>query len=128
MFVKNGRNVRCASQWAITIIPLRFVKFEERRFSSRVNLPYAARVWGLGEAGRRLKEDTVVDNIGTGGLYLHLKNAIPEGTQVYVAARIAEVTGGPGLLLAASGLVVRSEPQPDGTCGLAVEFTRRRIF
>src|SRR5262245_36026689 len=69
-------NLLQGSRMCLKIIPLadahfrsdsynsgRFVEFEERRFNPRVSLPYAARLWGVDTTGRRIKENTVVENI-----------------------------------------------------------------
>jgi hypothetical protein len=103
---------------------------EERRFSTRATLPYAARLWGIDMEGRPLKEDTRVVNISSGGIYLRVSRFLLQGARVFVAARLSEESSEsvPALRLVASGLVVRTERQSDGTCGVAVEFTRRRVL
>ena len=103
---------------------------DDRRFSPRMSMPYAARLWAVDGDGRALKEDAVVDNLSTGGLYLRLTRAVPEGANVYVAVRLGDGPDErlPVLRLAAKGVVLRAESQPDGTCGVAVEFSRRRIL
>ena len=102
---------------------------QERRLSPRVSLPYAARLWGVDVQGKPLKEDTVIDNLSTSGLYLHLKGAVPQSSHVHIAALVsprgAKTTG---LRLVASGIVVRTEPKPDGRCGVAIKFIRRRVL
>ena len=103
---------------------------EERRFSARVSVPYTARLWSLDAAGRPWKEDTVLDNISAGGLYLRLNRRIQEGAHVHVAVRLSTARGEniPALRLVAHGVVLRMETQPDNTCGVAVEFSRRRVL
>jgi hypothetical protein len=54
---------------------------------------------------------------------------IPLGVEVTVAVRLsADASVAPALRLAARGTVVRTEPRPDGSWGVAVEFTRRRVL
>jgi hypothetical protein len=103
---------------------------EERRFSTRAALSYAARLWAVDAEGKPLKEDTRVVNISSGGVYLRVSRFLSQGARVFVAARLSERANEevPALRLVASGLVVRTERQPDGTCGVAVEFTRRRVL
>ena len=103
---------------------------EQRRFSPRMRLPYTARLWSTDAAGRKWKEDTVLDNISTGGLYLRLNRRVREGAPVHVVVCLSTAAGEgpPRLRLAAQGLVLRSEPQPDNTWGVAVEFSRRRVL
>jgi len=107
----------------------RTMEREERRFSTRATLSYAARLWGKDVEGKPVKEDTQVVNLSSGGVYLRVSRFLLQGARVFVAARLSEKTEAvPALRLVASGLVVRTERQPDGTCGVAVEFTRRRVL
>ena len=103
---------------------------EQRRLSPRVHFPYTARLWSTDAAGRTWKEDTVLDNISTGGLYLRLNQRVRAGAHVHVAVRLSAAGAAtyPALRLAAEGVVLRTEPHPDNTCGVAVEFSRRRVL
>lgn len=110
-------------------------KQEERRLSPRLSVPYPARFWGKDMNGRAVKEDTRVDNLSSGGLYLRTTRAISSGAHISVAVRLSTASAGassagvpPALRLVAQGRVVRAEPKTDGTCGLAIEFTRRRVL
>ena len=84
------------------------------------------------DSGRRaFKEDTLVENLGAGGLYLRLaQTVVEEGADVSVAVRLSTAPTGQvsALRLVARGVVRRTEPQPDGTYGVAVEFKRRRVL
>ena len=102
----------------------------ERRFSPRVKVSFPARVRGIDVSGRTIREDTVLDNLSDGGAYLRLTRKVREGSDVMVAARLSTVID-PRVLalrLAARGTVLRTEPQRDGTWGVAVEFRRRRVL
>ena len=103
---------------------------EQRRHSPRVHFPYTARLWSTDAAGRTWKADTVLDNISTGGLYLRLNRRVRAGAHVHVAVRLSAASAEtyPALRLVAEGAVLRTEPQPDNTCGVAVEFSRRRVL
>ena len=107
-----------------------YAKQEDRRLSPRVCVPYPARLWGRDMGGRSVKEDTQVDNLSSGGLYLRSTHPIENGAHISVAVRLSVASAGvsPALRLAAQGRVVRVEPMTDGTCGLAIEFTRRRVL
>jgi hypothetical protein len=79
--------------------------------------------------GRRFKEETLIENLSSGGLYLRLSRAVPIGSAVALAARLSttdEIAG--GLRLAARGTVMRVEPKPDGAYGVAVRFNQRRVL
>jgi hypothetical protein len=102
----------------------------EHRVSERLMVPYPARLWGRDSEGRSFKEDTVLDDLSVGGLHLRLTRDIPQGSDVSVAARLsaAPVGQGPTLRLVARGIIRRTKLLPDGTWGVAVEFTRRRVL
>ena len=103
---------------------------EERRFDPRVSQPFPARLWGVDVEGRAIKEDTVLENFSAGGLYLRIVRRVQAGASVFVAARLSTgpPVGIPALRLIARGVVVRTEMQTDGTCGVAVKFSRRRVL
>jgi hypothetical protein len=103
---------------------------EERRSRPRVSVPFPARMRGVDSNGQAFKQDVVLDNISPGGLYLRLARSIRPGTRVSVAVRLSAAPASKvsALRLVARGVVLRAEPQPDGTCGIAVAFTRRRIL
>ena len=103
---------------------------EQRRLSPRVHFPYTARLWSTDAAGRTWKADTVLDNISTGGLYLRLNRCVRAGAHVHVAVRLSAASAEtyPALRLVAAGAVLRIEPHPDNTWGVAVEFCRRRLL
>jgi hypothetical protein len=104
---------------------------EERRLSPRVCVPYPARLWRTDMDGRVSKEDTRVDNLSSGGLYLRSTHPIENGANIFLAVRLSVASpprNPPALRLAAQGRVVRVDPMTDGSCGLAIEFTRRRVL
>jgi len=109
--------------WADIVMP-------ERRLKPRLKVPYAARVWGLDAEGGAVKEDGLIENLSSSGLYLRLPRSIPDGTHVSVVARLSMsgVESRDALRLVAGGIVVRAEALPHGDCGVAVKFTRRRVL
>ena len=102
----------------------------DRRISARIDAPYPVRLRGLDGDGRTFKEQTILENLSGGGLYLRLGRKLLEGTSVSLAVRLSAVPSRdiPAVLLAARGSVLRVEAQADGSYGVAVEFRRRRIF
>ena|SRR5437867_3056636 len=103
---------------------------EERRFSPRVCMPYPARLWSRDHQGLAWKEDAFIENVSAGGLYLRLNRNIQKDAVVSVAMRLSTLPTKdlPVLRLGARGVVLRTEPQDDGTWGVALEFSRRRVF
>ena len=102
----------------------------EQRSSARIDAPYPVRLRGVDSDGRTFKEQTLLENLSAGGLYLRLSRKLVEGTDVRLAVRLSTAPAGtvPVLRLAARGTVLRVEPQADGTYGVAVEFKRRRVI
>jgi PilZ domain len=102
----------------------------ERRARQRMAIPYPARVRGINDQGQQFREDTILDNISMGGMYLQLSQCLVPGSQVTVAVRLSINPSGeePAPRLAAHGEVLRAEVQSNGRCGIAVQFKSRRIL
>ena len=101
----------------------------ERRSKTRIYEPFPVRVRGRGDNGEKYDMDTVLDNLGPGGLYLRLARNVKEGARLFLLVRFSpsqdkEVFAP---LVAIEGEVLRAEPQTDGRCGIAVRFARRRF-
>ena len=102
---------------------------KERRLTTRIEAPFPGRLRVVDSTGRAFKEHSVLDNLSSGGLHMCVMRDIPLGVEVTVVVRLsADAYVAPVLRLAARGTVVRTEPRPDGSWGVAVEFTRRRIL
>jgi hypothetical protein len=95
----------------------------ERRSKPRIQVPFLAKVSGRDAEGKRFKEDTVLDNLSRGGLYLRLTRNIARRTRLFVVIYLSESGR-----LAVLGEVLRVEPQSDETCGVAMKFTRHRLL
>jgi hypothetical protein len=101
---------------------------QELRLSARICTPYPIRLRKLENSGGGCKEDTILNNLSGGGLYVRLKRELKMGAYVSLAVRLSTVLEGPALRLVARGNVIRVEPQTDGSYGTAIEFRRRRIL
>jgi hypothetical protein len=102
---------------------------KERRLTARIEAPFPARLKGIDNAGRPFSEQSVLDNLSNGGLHMCLSRSIQQGSGVTVSVRLSVASSAaPVLKLAARGTVVRTEERPNGSWGIAVEFTRRRIL
>jgi len=102
----------------------------ERRTSARVSVPYTVRLRGIDSGGQEFKEETQMDNLSIGGLYVQTTQRPEHGMSLSLSARLSVAPAGQdsAVRLAARGTVVRVVPQPEGTYGVAVQFTRRRIL
>jgi hypothetical protein len=102
----------------------------ERREVSRIRNPFAVRVQGVNAAGEAFDEQTVLDNLSSGGAYLRLLQMVRPGTEFTITVQFAGAPISnhvyPGLQ--ALGEVVRSEPQVGGACGVAVKFMQRSFL
>jgi hypothetical protein len=90
----------------------------------RLYEPFPAKVRGEDADGVSFEIDTVLDNIGPSGLYLRLARNVSQGSTIFIAVRLSPAPGKTvfASTIAFRGIVERSEPGPDGRCGLAVSL------
>ena len=102
----------------------------ERRRHPRLYAPFAVRLRSVDAAGEAFESEAVLDDFSAGGLYVRLSRCVEPGTKVFAVVRIATgpPSGTPGPRVAVRGVVLRTEPQPDGRYGLGVRFTRHRFL
>src|SRR5215470_12127883 len=82
---------------------------EERRMSARIEAPYPARLRCVDSDGQHFREESYLQNLSGGGVYLALKRQLKIDGNVSLAIRLstAPVKEGPTLRLAARGTVLR---------------------
>jgi hypothetical protein len=97
----------------------------ERRRKPRLYEPFPAKVRGEDADGVSFELDTVLDNVGPGGLYLRLARNVSQGATLFIVVRLSPAPGKTVFAptMAFRGIVERVEPGPDGRCGLAVSLT-----
>jgi hypothetical protein len=101
----------------------------ERRRQERIHEPLPVVVRAADANGEAFELHIVLDNFSAGGLYLRLERRLEPGTKVFAVARLSTAPPEvPAPRVAIRGVVLRSEPQPDGTFGIAVRFTRHRFL
>lgn len=92
-------------------------------------MPFPVTIKGRDASNREFKLDAWLDNLSAGGIYLRLAQALLPGTRLFLIIRLSTQAGERQCpRVAARGVVLRSELQPDGTYGLAVVFTRYRFL
>jgi hypothetical protein len=97
----------------------------DRRSKPRIDAPFLATVRGVDSDGREFEIKTALDNLSADGLHLRLMPCVELCSKLTVSFRFSTATGGPHEpLFAATGVVVRVNPQQGGACGVAVVFTR----
>ena len=91
---------------------------------------FPIKVRGRDGTGRAFETDTELGNLSASGLYLRLAETVEEGEKLFILVRlsVAQSDEGVGARVAVRGSVLRSEPQPDGKCGLAVVIRQHRLL
>jgi c-di-GMP-binding flagellar brake protein YcgR len=102
----------------------------ERRRFVRINEPVEAIVRGTDESGERFEFKTALGNLSAGGLYLLIPRSVTPGERLDIIVRLC-LAGRPGIrapMIAAQGLVLRSEKRGESLYGLAAEFLGHRFL
>jgi hypothetical protein len=69
------------------------------------------------------------DNFSASGLYVWLERRVEPGTKLFAIVRLSTSSPEtPAPRVAVRGIALGAEPQPDGTWGVAVRFTRYRFL
>jgi hypothetical protein len=101
----------------------------ERRIKPRVICDYPVIVEGYDEDGNKYNENAKLANLSASGLYMKSNRNIENGSKLFVtilltSALIDQDTP----KIATNGIVVRTEHQLDGTCGIAIKFNSYRFL
>ena len=101
----------------------------ETRRQEPIYEPFPVMVRGVDATGEAFEIHTVLDEFSATSLYVRLERRVEPGTKLFAIVRLStsppEV---PGPCVAVRGVVLRTEPQPDGLWGIAVRFTRHRFL
>jgi hypothetical protein len=85
-------------------------------------------VEGYDMRGNKYKENAKLANLSASGLYMLTRRNIENGTRLSVIVLLSSTPGEEETpKLATHGIVVRTEPQSDGTCGVAIKFNHYRF-
>ena len=99
------------------------------RCHERIYEPFPVMVRGVGASKETFEINTVLDNFSASSLYVRLERRIEPGIKLFAIVHVSmsppEV---PAPRVTVRGVVLRTEPQPDGTWGVAVRFTRYRFL
>jgi hypothetical protein len=99
----------------------------ERRGKLRVKEPFPARIWGVDSGDLPFNFDCVIDNISSSGLYLRMPRQMPQGGEVrLIVHQLNGATSGASTNI--HGEILRDEPQPDGSHGIAVAIKRHEFL
>jgi hypothetical protein len=101
----------------------------DRRVKPRIDCDYPAIIEGYDRDGTKYNDHAKLANLSASGLFMlaqrNLKNGTKLSVTVLLSNMISEVDAPK---LSTNGIVVRTEPQNNGTCGIAIKFTNYRFL
>jgi hypothetical protein len=101
----------------------------ERRIKPRVTCDYPVIVEGYDLDGNRFDERGKLANLSASGLFLKANRYIDNGSKISVTVLLtSNLIEKDTPKIATNGIVVRIEPQTDGSCGVAVKFNSYRFI
>jgi hypothetical protein len=102
---------------------------QDRRVKPRIDCEYQAFVEGLDCGGIRYRDQAKLVNLSAGGLFMYLTREIENGSRISVTVHLSKsLIDADAPKLATNGVVVRTEPQMNGMCGVAVKFQNYRFL
>jgi PilZ domain len=104
-------------------------EIDDRRRALRIDVPFHANVEGVDCAGRHFSIETVLDNIGYGGLYMRMMPDVETGAQLAIDVGLytASHVTADAPRFSVDGVVVRKEKRAGGAAGVAVTFMNARF-
>jgi len=101
----------------------------DRRIKPRIICDYPAIIEGYDKNGHIFNEDGKLANLSASGLFMKANCTIENGSKLSVTILL---TSTPLDIdtpkIATNGIVVRTEPQNDGTCGIAIKFNKYKFL
>jgi hypothetical protein len=111
------------------VLESNMIPISDRRNKPRVDCHYPAIVQGIDQQGNTYKENAKLVNLSAGGLYMWVNRHIEYNSMLSVTVLL---TSSPideeRFKLATKGTVIRTEPQANGACGVAVKFSHYRFI
>src|SRR4030067_2767973 len=101
----------------------------DRRIKPRIICDYPAIVEGYNGDGKKYNEGAKLANLSASGLFMKSNRKVDHGTKLSVTILLTN-----SLIdidtpkLATNGIVVRTEPQTDGSYGIAIKFNEYRFL
>lgn len=103
--------------------------YPERRVKPRVECDYPVTIEGSDLEGNKYKDKGILANLSASGLFLKAKRNIEYGSKLSVTVILtSDLIDKESPRILTNGIVVRSELQVDGTCGVAVKFNSYRFL
>ncbi len=101
----------------------------DRRIKPRIECDYPAIIEGVDGDGAKYNDNAKLANLSASGLFMLAGRHIEHGTKLSVTVLLSNsIENGDAPRLATSGTVVRIEPRPNGSFGIAVKFSHYRFL
>jgi hypothetical protein len=101
----------------------------ERRIKPRVICEYPVIIEGYDGDGKKYNDNAKLANLSASGLFMKAHRKIEYGSKLSVTVLLTTALIDKDTpKLATNGIVVRAEPQLDGTCGIAIKFNHYRFL
>ncbi len=101
----------------------------ERRNKPRIDCDYPVIVEGRDSAGNDYHENAKLVNLSASGSFMIVDSSIEYGKSLSMTIFLANVNDDEDIpKILTNGVVVRTEPQKDGSCGVAVKFDSYRFL
>jgi hypothetical protein len=101
----------------------------DRRGKPRIDCDWLAQVVGINDQGKKYSDDGKLKNLSASGLFMLINRNVENGSKISVTVHLSDLVIDPDApKLATKGIVVRTEPHEDGSCGVAVKFQNYRFL
>jgi hypothetical protein len=121
--------VRIGTHATQEVLGLSDFRDRERRANPRTETSFVVTVRGTDAEGHLMNIDTWLDNLSGGGMYVRLPRRVTPGARRAVGIRFSEAgTSGRVPRVAGRSVALRVEPTSDGRFGVALAFTKTRVF
>jgi hypothetical protein len=101
----------------------------ERRIKPRVSCEYPVIIEGFDDTGNKYNENARLANLSASGLYMKANRKIETGSKLSVTILLtSEIVDPDTPKLVTNGIVVRTEPQIGGICGIAIKFSNYKFL
>ena len=101
----------------------------DRRIKPRVVCDYPVIIEGYDGDGNRYNENARLANLSASGLFMKANRNIENGATLSVTVLLTSASVDKDTpKIATNGIVVRTEPQSDGSCGIAIKFNNYRFL
>ena len=101
----------------------------DRRIKPRIVCDYPAIIEGYDSSGNKLNEIGKLANLSASGLFMSANCNIDNGSKISVTILLSSSPHDIDTpKIATNGIVVRTEAQMDGTCGIAIKFNKYKFL